>query len=398
MLAEADSRLSVMAMKCHKSDSRFNAAVHLTDREILCGLGAELFDRVLQLALPNTMVSPPDNAESPASHQSSSSESGYPFLTHFLDRTVLIRRLVISPHCGLLSALRIGSGTNFSSSIEVDVSYQWKPKRMNIDNHLEGRILSAPSAPGAIPVSANPLKNLMVAPAPKVEPGVVLDQKVPSFQLVCILESNVPPNSYAAMPKCGLDNSLPETMHSPPFVPPRPLNGLDELEVSGQSRVIISSPPGDAQGEVAFRALSSSGEVSIACLNDATLAEDVVLTKTISSGSRAGEDHDCRLVVDSQAPLSDAVSLFDVRSYSEEVMLELQMLWFRSREDCLIKFVEAISCLEIVAVCSPDLLDPSCSLGLGSGLRCHVLRTLAGWSLHPTEVDGCRATCCGSFH
>ncbi|GMH04818.1 hypothetical protein Nepgr_006658 [Nepenthes gracilis] len=196
------------------------------------------------------------------------------------------------------SKIKIGSGTNISSSIEVIFSYQWKPKRMNVDNHLEDRLLSAPSAPATNPISADPQKHLIAALALKVslvsaghefgtacvsarskseglrEPSfeTSLQVKLPSIQPVGNLESNGPRNSYAAILRCGIESSL----HSPLFVSPRPLSDIEELEVSGESRVIISSPPGDAHGEVAVKAPSCSGDVSFVCLNDATTAEEVV--------------------------------------------------------------------------------------------------------------------------
>ncbi|GMH04815.1 hypothetical protein Nepgr_006655 [Nepenthes gracilis] len=56
---------------------------------------------------------------------------------------------------------------------------------------------------------------------------------------------------------------------------------IEELEVSGESRVIISSPPGDAHGEVAVKAPSCSSDVSFVCLNDATPAEEEVFEELV---------------------------------------------------------------------------------------------------------------------
>ncbi|GMH09741.1 hypothetical protein Nepgr_011582 [Nepenthes gracilis] len=231
------------------------------------------------------------------------------------------------------SKIRIGLGTYISLTIEVDVSYQWKPKRMNIDSHIEGRFLSIPSTLIVNPVSEDPQKQLKADPALKVslgstgpesgtacasdhckfegirelgtensslvEPGVVLDQiKLPTNQL----DGNMVTHFLR---QC-----------TPLFVSPRPLNDVSELEVSGDSGVDISSPPGDVHEEEAFKALSSSGGVSFVCLTAAIPVEEEVFTKNGSTSSREGEDHDNKLVVDSQAPLSDAVTSFDDRTSS----------------------------------------------------------------------------------
>ncbi|GMH04836.1 hypothetical protein Nepgr_006676 [Nepenthes gracilis] len=71
------------------------------------------------------------------------------------------------------------------------------------------------------------------------------------------------------------------------------------------------APPGDAHGEVAVMALSSSDEASIVCKFDAP-AVDVVPSKNGSSICRDEVDHDCWLLVDSQAPLDDTMSSIDV--------------------------------------------------------------------------------------
>ncbi|GMH17760.1 hypothetical protein Nepgr_019601 [Nepenthes gracilis] len=159
------------------------------------------------------------------------------------------------------------------------------------------------------------------------------------------------------------------------------------------------------------------------------VVEEEVFTKNGSTSSIEGEDHDSRLMVDSQAPLSNAMTLFDDRTSSgaeikdhdsivppsDEAVLKMapapvvdldqtpssitrlsskyslddsniggpiiisprgsladvsqdraqeasKLQWLCSREDCLVTipvvlFVEAVFCLDFVAMCSPNLQD-----------------------------------------
>ncbi|GMH04827.1 hypothetical protein Nepgr_006667 [Nepenthes gracilis] len=191
--------------------------------------------KVHQLAPPYPLVSLPDYAESPAFHKSSSSESGKSSLS------------------------------SFPGSDGSDMKAAHFPSLRDANSPKDGT--ACVSAHSKCEGAQEP----SFEPSSQVENGVVLDQvKLPSIQLVGNLESNGPRNSYACYSRCGLESSL----HSPLFVSPRPLNDIEELEVSGESRVIISFPPGDAHGEVAVKAPYCSSDVSFVCLNDATPAEE----------------------------------------------------------------------------------------------------------------------------
>ncbi|GMH04805.1 hypothetical protein Nepgr_006645 [Nepenthes gracilis] len=70
------------------------------------------------------------------------------------------------------------------------------------------------------------------------------------------------------------------------------------------------APPRVALGEVADKALSSYDDVSIVYQFETPVVE-VILTKNGSSFRGDEEGLDCRLLVDSQAPLDDVLSLID---------------------------------------------------------------------------------------